>query len=128
MTTAHNAWILAQLADVREPDTLDSPGALFLLALQDAVGDACQAIADGQDCCDAIAETVDVVLGRSDIASQRWHIFADLAAWQEEDEWGAMAEHLKSGRLDMVATVALAQIGQRLVAFLVDEEESDDPS
>jgi hypothetical protein len=105
-----NAYELAQLAGVVTPDTLESPGAKFLVGIYE----------DFLDCTkDGEVLTEDDVTELADSAVPvytwpMWKTFVDLGAWQED---------LESGDPDMTrqAMVALFQIAERLYGILVDE-------
>lgn len=122
VTLTHNAWSLAVAAECASPDTLESPGAAFLLSVQDAVNDYDECPDD-----DAIHEIAD---GAPDVYThKRWQEFVDLAAYSEDlSEWGPIdPDDLERA----VAGVALYQIAERLARALIEErwpngDEDDD--
>jgi hypothetical protein len=104
---------LAKLADCCFPDTLDSPGALFLGSVRDQVIDAWDAGQLSRDATDAIHEIAD---SAPDVYTYtRWLEFTDLGGWEEEVGW------LGDATLTDLAGLALYQIAARLVTALVDQ-------
>jgi hypothetical protein len=108
--TTLNAYQLAAMAEVSSPDGLDTPGARFLLSIQDDVigwdepdEDTPSAIADG---------AVPIY------THEMWQTFTDLAAWQEDvDEFGPITD------MEMGAQIALYLIAERLVRALLEDDE-----
>jgi hypothetical protein len=110
-----NAYELANLADVPSPDSLESPGALFLLRIQETVNDY-RNYESVDDMADMVSEIAD---GAVPIYTyEKWQTFTDLAAWtQAEDvmEFGPITD------MDQGATLALYVIAERLASQLVAE-------
>jgi hypothetical protein len=114
-----NAYSLASLADCATPDTQESPGAAFLLRVQDATREAVEEIDDPedieremQDRAHEIADTAVPVY-----THDCWQVFVDLGAYNEDaSELGADASDLTTA-----AGVALYMIAERVVTALVTE-------
>lgn len=109
----YNAYQLANMANVASPDSLESPGARFLLRIASDVADW-----DEPDK-DAASEIAD---GAVPIYTyEMWQTFVDLAAWQEDvDEFGPI-EDMEKG-----AQVALYLIASRLANALIEEREDEE--
>lgn len=109
----HNAYRLAGIAGTAEPDALDSPGAAFLLAVQQTLSDLIDVQAASLD--ELAHEAVDAVIP---IYTYRlWTAFVDLAAWTEDtSELAGDSDDLTSH-----ATAALYLIGKRLADALLAE-------
>jgi hypothetical protein len=113
---------LANDADVAGPDTVDSPGAVFLEQVARGVCEAAEEwLADGTrpgDVNDASDRWMEVADDAPDVyTATRWREFVDLAAWSEEDIEGT------AGGVDMteLAGLALYGIAERLCGVLWDE-------
>lgn len=132
-TIALNAYELANLADCGTPDTLESPGARFLLNVQSSVAEVLDAIATGEASYD-LAELEDNASDEAhDIADsavpiythELWATFVDLAAYQE-DLGGGLDPAAMEQDHDWLARVSLYEIAQRLALVLLEQagEES----
>ena len=122
MTTAaieHNAYVLARMADCASPDTLESPGAVFLLRVADDVAEALDDEDTDRD--DAPHEIADaaVPIYTYDV----WRTFVDLAAYQEDPtELGA-----DGSDMEQAAKVCLYMIADRLARALFEEHDEQEP-
>lgn len=102
----HSPWGLARLAGVASPDTLDSPGAIWLLRVaRESVGIAP----------DAIRITADRLVPQ--YTREIWRVFVDLAAYNENvtDVDGPITD------MTQAAGVALHLIAERLLRVLIEE-------
>ena len=107
-----NAYELANLADVSSPDSLESPGALFLLSLGVSVSEYADEDGDLDDIAGDIADQCVPIY-----THERWQTFVDLAAYQEDvTDFGPLED------MTTAAGVALYMIGVRLVGALVEIE------
>ncbi len=115
MTETLNAYQLARLAECAEPDTDESPGAVWLLR----VGRATEDVAEYDDRDEGLHETADALVPV--YTSERWAIFTDLAAWNEDvTEYGTYTDMTEA------AGVALYMIARRLLEALTATEEEED--
>lgn len=123
---ALNAYQLARLADCDDPDTLESPGAQFLLEVRD---DVLQTFLEDNWSSDTYATVWGIAdnavpVMTHDIA----RVFVDLCAYRED-----LSDRVTDSGHDMVQLMQLAvyQIGERLAGALLEEyrhtlEEIDD--
>lgn len=115
-TKERPVYQLARLADCADPDSPDSPGGKWLRLVADCVDDA----ADYEVPEDAITEIADGVVPV--YTHERWQVFADLAAYNEDvSEFGDYGDDLTKA-----AGVALYMIAERLLRALVEEVEDDE--
>ncbi len=114
MTTTETVGVyeLAHMAGCAHPDRLTSPGAKWLLLI--AADYACRPdeFADG-DVQDNITEAADSIVPIS--TYDKWQVFVDLAAYQEDVEELGPIEDMDKG-----ASVALYMIAERLYTALVE--------
>ncbi len=115
---AMSAFELAGLAECLSPDDLNSPGAVFLTRVRDAV---VEAIESGESLSEARRQIADDA--PNVYTHARWAEFVDLGAYLEENEigdgWG--------DDLTAAAGVALHQIAARLCDALAQRwQERDD--
>lgn len=125
---------LSGLADVAMPDRPASPGADFLGLVASPVGEAIDyrpALLTDADAWDE--EAHEVADGCVPVYTHRlWETFVDLAAYQESDDEGLIADALgaRDATLEKVAQIALYQIAERLAHALraewADALENDD--
>jgi hypothetical protein len=108
----HNAYELANMADVSCPDSPESPGAKFLLGVQDDVNDSADSLdSDVSDTAHMIADAAVPIY-----TYEKWQTFVDLAAWQEDmDEFGQPED------MDQASNWALYAIANRLAYALLEE-------
>ena len=120
MALDYTAFRLAQMADVAGPDSSDSPGAKFLLSVQDAVNEAREYDTECTDRSDTIHEIAD---NAPDVYThERWMQFVDLCAYNEDiSELGG-----DIGDLTGAAGIALYMIAERLATALFEEVDDDD--
>jgi hypothetical protein len=131
-TDPTKTYVLAQMAGCGFPDSTDSAGAHWLRRVANDVQDFLdenlldesawsdiQAWSDVQDDIHELADAcVPIYTGN------RWAIFADLAAYEEDlDDWGTQDSLTDS------AGLALYLIARRLIEALVSEafEDEDEP-
>jgi hypothetical protein len=120
-----NAFHLARSADCAAPDGPDSPGALLLVSVRDAVLTALEEI-DADDwprLADTLADRVHEIADAAPdvMIPTRWHEFADLAAYHED-----LTESGEIDPADLTASVAgraLYQIAQRLADQLIADAQ-----
>ena len=116
----YNAYMLAGMADVVSLDTLESPGAQFLLSVADTVEDYRSNDSLDEDSACEIADS-SVPIYTYDI----WQTFVDLAAYQEDpSELGYDASDMTKA-----AQVSLYMIAERLVNELIEaiaDEDTDE--
>lgn len=111
-----NPYQLAELADCASPDTLTSPGAMFLLHVQDATADHVSHGGDADDLSEIADNAPNVYTWK------RWQEFTDLAAWQEDaTELGASTDDMTAA-----AGVCLYLIAERLARALIEQWQGDD--
>ena len=131
--TARTTWHLAILADCADPDRHDgigydpdagtanpSPGAKFLRSVETATYEAIDHA--GEDFDPDNFDTHEIADGAVPVyTSERWAVFVDLAAWQEDpdglDAGGDMTDR---------AGVYLYMIAERLASAIVAERAADD--
>jgi hypothetical protein len=137
--SAESAYELATYADCQSPDTLDSPGAQYLVAVRDAM---VRAISDGEIMWEGASAMVAAPTDRGDVISQiaddahliythnKWQAFTDLCAYQRADD---VAEDMgEPGGMDQWADLCLYSIAEDLcntVCRELDEQcgvDSDD--
>ena len=113
---ALNAYQLARLADCDDTDTLESPGAQFLLEVRD---DVLQTFLEDNWSSDTYATVWGIAdnavpVMTHDIAKT----FVDLCAYRED-----LSDHVTDSGHDMVQLMQLAvyQIGERLASALLEE-------
>ena len=112
-----SSWALAKLADCGEPDSSTSPGAEWL-QLVAREGQERRAEEPDGDLDDLIWEVADGLVPI--YTSERWAVFVDLAAWQEDlDEAGLSLG--AAADLTEAAGVALLGIAQRLLYAVLGE-------
>lgn len=120
-TTTHGAYALARLAECAGPDSESSPGAKFLVLVEDSFIEAVEYDrfpAEGDEWpSDVVHEIADGCVPV--YTHDRWVTFVDLAAYQED------VSELAGGGEDMttLAAYALYQIAYRLAAELLIERE-----
>jgi len=120
MTTVkdRNAYQLASLVGCASPDTLDSPGARFLLRVQDSARELVEGAEPGEDLTDAIHERADAAVPI--YTHEMWATFVDLGAYEEVvTEYGPIED------MGQAAQVALYMIAERLLSTLVEEARTD---
>ncbi|AXQ61124.1 OCR-like antirestriction protein [Streptomyces phage Hank144] len=110
----YGPYSLSGKAEVSQPDTHNSPGALFLISIRDAVVEAFEeygAVDERKH--GEIADAAPSVM-----THEKWQQFVDLCAYQEDlSDFG---ETVKQG-IDATADLALFNIAHRLVGALVEE-------
>jgi hypothetical protein len=131
--TSATSWQLARLAECADPDAHDgygfddppdprpegSPGAQFLRAVAHGVADHL-AEGDDDDPSDAAHEIADSAVPI--YTHERWQVFTDLAAYQEDpSELGAAADDLTAA-----AGTCLYIVARRLAEALIEAERSSD--
>lgn len=115
----HTDYSLANLAGVSMPDNHDSPGARFLLGVQDAVNESItwtlehgEELVDQEDTAHEIADNAVPIY-----TYEKWQTFVDLAAWQEDPtDLG-----YDGSNMDKAADVCLYVIAERLALVLFEE-------
>jgi hypothetical protein len=117
MTTDRTAWQLARLADVTDPDSPTSPGAVWLDRVAGLADDIEPSETSDGYRADAITEAADSAVPI--YTHERWQVFVDLAAYNEDvTELGA-----ESSDLTACAGIALFMIAERLLTALLDETD-----
>lgn len=117
-TETLNAYQLANLAGVLTPDSLDSPGAVFLCTIQEDVSEALRfGIEDDEN--DAAHEIADGCVPV--YTFKMWQTFTDLAAWQED-----ISDFGSNDKDDMTqrAMTCLYMIAYRLALTLIQEAQA----
>lgn len=116
-----NAYQLANLADCASPDTNDSPGARFLLGVQDDVNEVMGAWENGPSDYD-LSDEAHMIADQAAYNAEargtynKWLTFVDLAAWQQDtDEWGPFED------MNKAADIALYTIARTLAERLIEE-------
>lgn len=113
----YSPFYLASPADCASPDAHDSPGALMLCSVRDAVVEAIESGSITLQDFDDSGQLHQIADDAPSIYThERWRQFADLAAWQEEPETGEWPDDLTK-----TAGVALYQIAYRLAYMLAME-------
>lgn len=116
-----NAYQLANLADVQSPDSLESPGAQWLVQVASYADEIDASEEYWQD---EVSEAADSVVPI--YTHNRWQVFVDLCAYTEDVndiDPGASAD------MNDRAGLALYMIAERLLVALVEakaEEAEDD--
>lgn len=123
-STPRLPWRLVGLADCMSPDKVDSPGALFLLGVEDDARERWEDMTPDERVADDIVDTWhEVADGAVPIYTHElWQVFVDLGAYNEDPS------ELGYGADDMTkcAQVALYMIAERLCHALADEWREDD--
>jgi hypothetical protein len=118
-------WQLARMADVADPDALDSAGTKFLVSVRDAYMEHVEYKGEDFDAAEDIGDTAhEIADGAPDVyTSTRWAEFVDLAAWNED-----ISELMPEAGNDLTgaAGVALYIIAERLVYALHAELTGED--
>lgn len=119
-TFEYNPCKLASIADCGDPDREASPGARFLIGVQDAVNEAIEWAKDHDEDMDTSDMAHDIADNAVPIyAYAKWLTFVDLAAWQEDlTDWNAERH---DEPLDHLSNIALYQIAERLAMVLFSE-------
>lgn len=113
-TTTYNAYELARMAECMSPDSLDSPGAQFLLRIQDDYNEAVEEDYWNED--ETPHEIADNAVPV--YTHQMWLTFVDLGAYQEDpSELG-----YENDDMDKAGSACLYLIAQRLVYALAKDE------
>ncbi len=120
LPTTYNVYDLAAIAGVYVPDSEESPGARFLLRVQDSANEAREDRAEYpieyEDVPHAIAFHAPAIG-----THQLWQEFVDLAAYREDvSEFGPVED------LTAAARVALYLIANRLAERLLTGNDWDD--
>jgi hypothetical protein len=112
-----NAYELAHMAGVTSPDSLESPGAQWLVQVAsyaDELGD--ELAADNEHLSDDITEAADSVVPV--YTHNRWQVFVDLCAYTEDiEEYSAQDSDMT---MTTQAGIALYLIAERLLTALVE--------
>jgi hypothetical protein len=110
-------WQLARMADCADPDSLLSPGAIFLRDIYDAAtSERDQYDDDDSDAAHSIADDI-VPQATYDV----WQTFTDLAAWTEDPtDLGFDGTDMEQG-----AKVCLYIIAERLALAVMEEAASE---
>lgn len=116
-TTERTAYELACMAEVASPDGPDSPGAKWLRYVEQI---AMEAIEYGADLGEDVHEYADSAVPV--YTYERWQVFVDLAAYEEDDEGLCGPDDDMTQR----AGVALYVIAARLIAALGEDVTDDD--
>ncbi|HUR18910.1 MAG TPA: hypothetical protein VMZ51_08255 [Acidimicrobiales bacterium] len=118
MSDTPTTWTLARLADCSDPDTVTSPGALWLASVADSATDL--AGLDPDDRTDAIHELADNAVPI--YTREVWSVFVDLGAYQTD------TSDLGPPLVDMEdqAKLALYVIAETLLHALVADLEDED--
>jgi hypothetical protein len=118
-------WQLTRMADVADPNALDSAGAKFLVHVRDAYVEHVEYKGEDFDPSEDIDDTAhEIADGAPDVyTSTRWTEFVDLAAWNED-----VSELMPEAGNDLTAAagVALYMIAERLVYALHSELTGED--
>lgn len=114
-----NAWELARIAEVQSPDSLESPGALFLLSVQDAVVEWLKSNEATESLACVIADDEVQVL-ESHGTGGKWRAFVDLLAFQEDTSDLGTPEDMNQG-----ADWALYMIAERLAVALLETADDE---
>jgi hypothetical protein len=135
--TEWNAYHLSHEAGVQSPDNRESPGALWLLAVRDAVvdwyGEAEHDhpdVGDGEDWWhDHTHHLADGAI--PDATYARWQIFTDLCLWADEATLDIPALTLLDDHgypVDMTAqaTAVLYEVSHRLTWIILTELSNND--
>jgi hypothetical protein len=120
-TDTPSPFALASLADCDWPDSVDSPGAVFLVRVARDVAEWVGQWDTPDDARDALSNFGDQAHEIADSAipvytHERWQTFDDLAAWRED-----ISEYGGTDDLTNAAGVALYMIAERLVRALAEE-------
>lgn len=112
------AYRLASMAECSGPDSLDSPGAKFLLDVQAATREHIESGGDPEELHEIADNAPDAYTW------PRWQEFVDLGAWREDlSDLGGLGS---MEDMTEAAGVALYQIADRLAHALVEEWSTDD--
>ena len=112
----HNAYQLANLAECASPDSGSSPGAMFLISVQDGVNDA-----TSYDPTQTAAEIADNAPAW--LTHTLWLEFIDLCAYREDPSDLGVDAH----DMEQAARVCLYLIAERLANVLFEQYNEDGP-
>ena len=125
----HNAYQLANLAECASPDSDSSPGAKFLISVQDGVNDAhdMEQAADATSYDPTPTEWADQAAEIADNASDvythtLWLEFIDLCAYREDPSDLGVDAH----DMEQAARVCLYLIAERLANVLFEQYNEDE--
>ena len=117
----HNAYRLADLAECASPDSNSSPGAMFLISVQDGVNDATSYDPTQTEWADQAAEIAD---DAPDVYTHTlWLEFIDLCAYREDPSDLGVDAH----DMEQAARVCLYLIAERLANVLFEQYNEDGP-
>lgn len=111
----HNVIELANLAGCGQPDSTDTDGAEFLIAVMDAVEDAIDNDDANEDTLTDIANDAP-----SGVIATRWRQFTDLAGWRI-DTTDLTGDRISARQLSDHANTVLVVIAENLIAALMNE-------
>ena len=114
----HSVITLATLAGCGQPDSVDSPGAEFLIAVMDAVEDAIDNNEDDEGTLNEIANDAPAVS-----THEKWAQFVDLRGYRVDttDQYG---DRISARNLTDHANGVLVVIADNLIRALVAEYEA----
>lgn len=116
-TTTHNIYRLARLADVRDPDSADSPGGQWLLQVATYADETAEGADSIEDVEDAIDEAADACVPI--YTHNAWQIWTDLCLYQEADD--VASEYGLPETAQYFLNLTTYAVAQRLIRALVEE-------
>ena len=119
-----NAYQLARMVDLTEPDTLGSPGAAFLGHVRESFVEWVEYVRDDYDVLSIPTKVQDEAFEQVDaivpvLTNTVWKTFVDLCAYNDES-----VEEFDGGTMTERATYILARIAERLFVALAEDYAS----
>jgi hypothetical protein len=122
-TTEFNAYEIASKANCAMPDGKDSPGAVWLLAIQDYINDMDlppMVIVGARE----VSRMFRGDSGGFNTDAEMWRAWVDLAGWTELDDIGPTSYHRED--ISRVAYTALGAVAYRVATALILERFTGD--
>jgi len=115
--TRRKPWELARLADVSDPDSVTTAGAVWLREVEEAILELLEEVDAGLSADDLVDRAHEVADTAVPIYTpELWKVFVDLGAWQVDTSEFGPIEDMEKG-----AQIALYVTAETLVNAIVGE-------